>query len=249
MNFTLVRPWPLRFLLLVAIAAPMFGLRMTRFSIDHETLEYFGTWVMYDLGVLSFIYINLRAPAFWRVIRTALIIGGTVTIFGVGFRFFYAFKTSGFAVGPIFEAPIVLQLTRNFLIFMAVYPYLFFAIHCFSARGALKGGQTLITAFARFGIAIPMFAISLRAVPFALRCAQHFVETLSTIRLAWSEENPDVYKPRYRADWEEVQWTKFPALAWGVNTIYKLLRAWLIRSLELLPLWRQEINLTFRSGT
>jgi hypothetical protein len=230
-------PILLRLALIIAFAIPLIYSHSVLHSPIHPAHFFsdLALWAMYAsfLWMIILLCYGLETLLNWLAI--AVIFGLTVLLTGELVRYIglwegiaaaikYAFPTSELKPET---GDSTVRLIGIFMTTIIATPYALFAVNSF------PGGE--LVRIAAFGHSRKGGRATLITLAMVLRIFQHVFEIIVDSMVSWKEENPTVYRPRFRTDWMGSFAAKFYYLEWVRTSVWIWCKTLLIRSALIVP--------------
>jgi hypothetical protein len=216
-NFTSLKPWWIRAFILALIGHPLIASPVLHSQLhkDHFFKD-LALWTSYMVFVWLFIEFCVGLRTFLNWITVASMFALTVLMTGAVFRKLGAWDW----LQDIYHGSHVIDPQQNlmdlifrFIMILASAPFALLVINSFPAtdlmRWVSRRGASRTTTAALVGAIF-------------LRMFQHVGEVVTRSMVAWREENPRIFVPRFSADWagsiiekiRMLEWVKVAIVTW-----------------------------------
>jgi|GEM_PF-918824 len=254
LNVTKIRnPW-LRFGVLLGVGAPIFsGWPLTEFVVwmEARTLILYGQMGLFEIDNLEEIVMSVQSISFISAWICYACILYLIILSTAGQKRLLEYLGAAFVLGlitvlsgsvirtliPWFagdrsEVEIVFLLLRIFVVTLAVVPYFFFFVNCFSARGIVERVGRKTGKFWNIGLHIALL----------LRMFQHTGEVIFSLLDIWKEEHPEMIFPRHRKDWKSRWYSSASIVPWVWSAVLAWITAAVVYTLEPVPIMVDELK-------
>jgi hypothetical protein len=183
-------PWPIRLVLLLVIAVPLFKIRLITDLVDDDPIHRLEIKTVYACFVWSFIVANVGLDKFYSYIQAAFIAVVSTVVIGAAIMYMLHL------VGQTNADKMAMSESTVGILFMLTIslPYFFFMAQCFSPARFFERIDQSAGSSSVFWLHVAVW----------LRVFQHLGEVFPALIVVWREEHPGLYLPRFRDDWHSL---------------------------------------------
>lgn len=225
-----VKPSWLKLLILLIIGLPpITGYPITIFMTPENSLSNILLWIGYGSFIWLFILLNVGLKQLFQYLTFPFTLALITVFLGALFR-----KGLSFILGnPETDSEYIsFKMLSLFVVMISIMPYTLFFINCFSVSSYISSLSFDTGKNYKYKIHLAL----------ALRVFQHVGEVFSNLIVVWREENPIMFKPRFREDLAASRYSILWQLSWLKNSAITWCFALLMHTFEAIPYLSEEMR-------